>query len=209
MGRSSRRDRGCGVGDDDTKISEDQAAEVASFFDAYSKWLFGYARLQAGLDGDLAAARERAEDLVQDVFEAAANAWETVRALEPAQQRKWLRSALRYLATSDFRRRVAFRRRQPELYRRYCAAEADPEQQALDAVALERALEIIEGLPGNQKKIALMKWGDHMKGAEIAAELGCVEGTVARQVHEIRRKLIEGLGPYYPFASDGGEGEAS
>jgi DNA-directed RNA polymerase specialized sigma24 family protein len=54
-----------------------------------------------------------------------------------------------------------------------------------------------------------MKWNDHMKEAEIAAELGCAKGTVAAQVHEIRRKLIDGLGPYYPFAGDDGEGEAS
>jgi RNA polymerase sigma factor (sigma-70 family) len=198
-----------GDDDDDTEIPEDQAVEIAGFFEANAGWLFGHARLRSGLDRDLVAGRERAEDLVQDVFEAAARAWKAVRELEPAQQRKWLRSTLRYMDTSEFRRRVAFRRNQPELYRRYCAAEADPEQQALDAIALERALEIIGGLPGSQKKIALMKWGDHMKGAEIAAELGRAEGTVARQVHEIRRKLIEGLGPYYPFARDDGKGEAS
>ena len=48
-----------------------------------------------------------------------------------------------------------------------------------------------------------------MKGAEIAAELSCAEGTVAAQIHEIRCKLIKGLGPYYPFAGDDVEGEAS
>jgi RNA polymerase sigma factor (sigma-70 family) len=78
----------------------------------------------------------------------------------------------------------------------------------LSALALERAAEIIEGLPARQKRIALMKWNDNMKESEIAAELGCAKGTVAAQVHEIRRKLIDGLGSYYPFAGDDGEGEA-
>jgi RNA polymerase sigma factor (sigma-70 family) len=197
------------VSDDDAKIPEDQVVEVADFFEANSEWLFGHARLRTGRDRELSASRELAEDLVQDVFEAAASAWQTVRKLETAQQRAWLRAALRNMDTSDFRRRKAFRRNQPELYSRYCAAETDPEQQALSALGLERAPEIIESLPGKQKRIALMKWGDHMKGAEIAAELGCAEGTVASQVHKIRRKLIEGLGPYYPFARDDGEGEAS
>lgn len=197
------------MGDDDAQIPADQAAELAEFFYANSEWLFGHARLRTSLDRALAAGRELAEDLVQDVFEAAARDWETVRELEPAQQRRWLRSALRNMAVSDFRRRVAFRLRQPELYRRYSAAEADPEEQALDAAALQRAAEIIGNLPPNQKKIALMKWGDHMKGAEIAAELGCAEGSIGPQVREIRRKLIEGLGRYYPFAGDDGEGEAS
>lgn len=88
---------------------------------------------------------------------------------------------------------MAFRRKQPDLHRRYQAAESDTEQQALSALALKKAAEIIESLPGNQKRIALMKWNDHLKGSEIAAELGCAEGTVAAQIHEIRRKLIDGL----------------
>ena len=197
------------MGDDDTKIPAHHATEVADFFDANSRWLFGHACLRTSRDRELPASRELAADLIQDVFEAAARAWETVRELNPAQQRAWLRTALAYMETSDLRRRVAFRRKQPELYYKYQAGVADTERQALSGLALERAAEIIEGLPGNQKRIALMKWNDHMKGAEIAAELGCAEGTVAAQIHEIRRKLIDGLGPYYPFAKDDGEGGTS
>ncbi len=194
--------------DNDIHIPEHQAAEISDFHKANSRWLFGHACLRTGRDRELKGSRECAEDLVQGVFEAAARGWGTLRELEPEQQRAWLRTALRHLEISDFRRRQAFRSRQPELYLRYCAAEADAEQQALSAIALERATQIIEGLPGKQKRIALMKWGDHMTGAEIAAVLGCAEGTVGAQVSAIRRKLIEGLGPYYPFARDDGEGEA-
>ena len=190
-------------------IPEHYATEVACFFEVHARWLFGHACLRTSRDQALAASQELAADLVQDTFEAAALAWETLRELTEAQQRAWLRTTLSHKETSNFRRRVAFRRKQPELHDRYQTTEADTEQQALSALALERATEIIENLPGNQKKIALMKWNDHMKGSEIAAELGCAEGTVAAQVHEIRRKLIDGLGPYYPFAKDHGEGGAS
>lgn len=148
-------------------------------------------------------------DLVQDAFEAAARDWKTVRVLVPAQQRAWLRNTLWHKDTDQFRRRKVWRLILPELHRRYQAEEPDPEQQALDAVALERALEIIEGLPDEQRVIALMKWNDHMTEAEIAAKLGCARGDVSAQVRKIRRKLIDGLGPYYPFAGDAGEGEAS
>ena len=196
------------MADDDVRIPERHAAEVAGFFDANGRWLFGHAYLRTSRDRELAASRELAADLVQDVFAAAAVAWETVRELSPAQQRAWLRTTLSHMETSNFRRRVAFRRRQAELHDRYRLVEPDTEQQALSALALERAVEIIRSLPGNQKRIALMKWADGMKGAEIAAVLGCAEGTVAAQVHGIRRKLIDGLGPYYPFAKDDGEGEA-
>jgi RNA polymerase sigma factor (sigma-70 family) len=194
---------------DDRKIPEHCANEVARFFEAHARWLFGHACLRTERDQELAAGRELAADLVQDTFEAAARAWRILRDLSEAQQRAWLRTTLSHKETSYFRRRVAFRRKQPDLHHRYQAAPADTEQQALSAIALEMAARIIMGLPGNQKRIALMKWNDHMKGSEIAAELGCAEGTVAAQIHEIRRKLIDGLGPYYPFAGDDGQGEAS
>src|SRR5690242_4036075 len=73
---SSRHGRRCGVGDDDKKIPEHHAAEVAVFFDANSRWLFGHACLRTSRDHELAANQELAADLVQDVFEAAARAWE-------------------------------------------------------------------------------------------------------------------------------------
>lgn len=195
--------------DDDRRISELHAAEVARFYEAHARWLFGHAYLRTQRDRELAAAREVAADLVQDTFEAAAHSWETLRGLAPAQQRAWLRSTLSHKDTDHFRRRRLFRRKQPELHRKYHAAEPDTEQQALSALALERAAKIIEGLSARQRKIALLKWNDNMKEAEIAAELGCTKGAVTAQVHEIRRKLIDGLGPYYPFAGHDGKGEAS
>jgi RNA polymerase sigma-70 factor (ECF subfamily) len=191
------------VGEDDRKIPAHHAAEVARFYTVHAGWLFVYACLRA--EGD----RELAADLIQETFEAAALDWETVRQLAPVQQRVWLRTTLSHKVSSHIRRVVAFRRIQPALHDRYQATEPDPEQQALSALALERAAKVIDGLPGRQKRIALMKWNDHMKEYEIAAELGCAEGTVAAQVHEIRRKLIGGLGPYYPFAGDDGEGKSS
>jgi RNA polymerase sigma factor (sigma-70 family) len=195
--------------DGDRKIPEAHAAELSLFYDAHAQWLFGHACLRTQRDRELVAARELAADLVQDTFVAAALSWETLRGLAPAQQRAWLRITLSNKETDHFRRRVALRRKQPELDLRYRAADHDPELQALAAVALEAAKRIIEGLPSRQRRIALMKWDDHMKESEIADELGCAPGTVAAQVHEIRRKLINGLGPYYPFASEDGEGQAS
>jgi DNA-directed RNA polymerase specialized sigma24 family protein len=147
--------------------------------------------------------------LAQVTFEAAARSWKTVWRLARAQQRVWRRNRLLRKDADQYRRRAPFGRRQPELQRRYQAAEPDPRQQVLSAVALERAAKITEGLPRREKRIALMKWNDHMKEADIAAELGCTKAAVTGQVHEIHRKLIDDLGPYYPFAGDDGDGKAS
>lgn len=192
-----------------TKIPGHYAAEVAHFYEAHASWLFAHARLRTQRDQELAASKELAADLVQDTFEAAAVTWKTVRKLPEAQQRAWLRTTLAHKETDHFRRQMALRRRQPDLHHRYQAADADTEQQALSTLALGRAAEIIQGLPARQQRIALMTWNDQMKLSEIAAELDCTVKTVAAQIREIRRKLRDGLGPYYPFAGDDGGGEAS
>lgn len=197
------------MGEDDRRIPPDHAAEVARFYEANASWLFGHAILRTQRDRKLAAARELAADLVQDTFVAAALAWTTVRDLAPMQQRAWLRTTLANKETSHFRRRQAFHRRQPELHHKYQVTEPDPEQQALSGLALERAAKIIKGLPARQARIVMMKWNDHMKESEIADELGCSKGTVSAEVQKIRRTLINGLGSYYPFAADDGEGASS
>ncbi len=198
------------MGDEDGRqIPEQYVVELARFYQAHAQWLSGHAYLRAQRDKDLTATRELAADLVQDTFEAAARDWKTLRGLVPAQQRAWLRNTLWHKDTDQFRRRKAWRLKLPELHRRYQATEPDLERQALSALALERTAQLIEGLPDEQRVIALMKWNDHMTEAEIAARLGCARGDVTAQVRKIRSKLIEGLGPYYPFAEDTGEGEAS
>jgi RNA polymerase sigma factor (sigma-70 family) len=197
------------VDEGDRKLSVPHAVGVAGLYKTCAPWLFGHAYVLLQQDPELDAVPELAMDLVQDVFEAAALAWDTVGKLAPAQQRKWLRTTLSRKATSHFRRRVSFRRKLAELHRRYQAAESDPEEQALDELAVEKAMKIIDELPARQRSIALMKWDVHMKEAEIADELGYSKGTIAAEVGEIRRKLRGGLGPYYPFAEDEGKGQES
>ena len=92
---------------------------------------------------------------------------------------------------------------------RYTSAPADTAAQALNALALERAREIIEDMPPKQQEIALLRWRDQLKAVEIAAELGVAEGTVHAALHTARRKLIAGLERYYPFGPDSGKGDPS
>jgi RNA polymerase sigma-70 factor, ECF subfamily len=178
-------------------------AELSSFFAAHDRWLFGHACVRTRGDRELAA------DLVQDTFEAAARAWETLRGRPVGRQRAWLLGTLANKGVSEFRRREAFRRRQPDIHARYQGTAADTAAEALNAIALRRAREIIEEMPPRQQKIALMRWQDRMKAAEIAAELGVTEGTVHAHLHTARAKLIVGLERYYPFDPGSGKGDPS
>ena len=186
-----------------TAIPRHHVNELAGFFAAHDRWLFGHACVRTRGDRDLAA------DLVQDTFEAAALAWAVLREHPSGRQRAWLLSTLAHKDISALRRKAALRRRAPEIHARYRATEADTEAQALNAIALARAREIIDGMPPRQKEIALMRWRDRMRAAEIAAALGIAEGTVHAQLHGARRKLVAGLERYYPFGQDSGEGAMS
>src|ERR1700752_2383821 len=138
-------------------------AELSSFFAAHDRWLFGHACVRTRGDRELAA------DLVQDTFEAAARAWETLRGRADGRQRAWLLGTLANKDVSEFRRREAFRRRHPDIQARYQATTADTAAEALNAIALQRAREIIDAMPPRQQKIALMRWQHRMKAGEIAA----------------------------------------
>ena len=185
------------------RIPRRHVAELGAFFAARDRWLFGHACVRTRGDRELAA------DLVQDTFEAAARAWATLRGHAEGRQRAWLLGTLANKDISDFRRREAFRRRQADIQARYQPAAADTAAQALSAIALERAREIIEEMPPRQKEIALMRWQDRMKATEIAAALGVAEGTVHAHLHTARGKLVAGLERYYPFGRDDGKGAAS
>jgi len=180
------------------RIAPHHVAELSRFYQAHDRWLFGHACVRTRGDRELAA------DLVQDTFEAAARAWATLRDRAEARQRAWLLGTLANKDISDFRRKEAFRRGQPDIQARYQATAADTPAEALNAIALERAREIIEEMPPRQQKIA-MRWQDRMKAAEIAAELGLAEGTVHAHLHTARGKLVAGLERYYPSGRDGGE----
>jgi RNA polymerase sigma factor (sigma-70 family) len=183
----------------EVRIPVCHVAELADFFAAHDQWLFGHACARTRGDRELAA------DLVQDTFEAAARAWDMLREHASHRQRAWLLSTLAHKDISDFRRQEAFRRRQPAIHARYQPTAADTEAAALNSIALARAREIIDDLPPRQREIALLRWQDHLRIAEIAARLGVAEGTVHAQLHTARGKLIAGLERYYPS----GEGEGS
>jgi RNA polymerase sigma factor (sigma-70 family) len=188
--------------DGEVKIPGRHVAELAEFFSAHDQWLFGHACVRTHGDRELAA------DLVQDTFEAAARSWDTLREHVSAQQRGWLLSTLIHKNISDFRHQAAFRRRQPEIHARYQPTAADTEAEALNAIALTRAREIIDAMPPRQREIALLRWQEHLPIAEIAARLDVAQGTVHAQLHSARRKLIAGLEPYYPSGKSG-EGAGS
>jgi DNA-directed RNA polymerase specialized sigma24 family protein len=165
----------------EARIPPRHVAELGCFFATHDRWLFGHACVRTHGDRELAA------DLVQDTFEAAARAWATLRGQASGRQRAWLLGTLAHKDISDYRRKEAFRRRKPDIHARYQAAAADTAAQALTAIALERAREIIENMPPS------WAW------RRARCTLICIP----------RGKLVAGLERYYPFGQDSGKGAPS
>jgi RNA polymerase sigma factor (sigma-70 family) len=182
----------------EVRIPGCHVSELHEFFVAHDRWLFGHACVRTRGDRELAA------DLVQDTFEAAARVWEMLREHDGRRQRAWLLGTLVHKDISDFRHQDAFRRRQSEIHARYQPTPADTEAAALNAIALERARAVIEDMPPRQREIALLRWQDHLRIAEIADRLGLAEGTVHASLHTARRKLVAGLERYYPSGEGAG-----
>lgn len=188
---------------DHHRITPHDAAELAACFKAHASRLFGHACVLARGD------RALADDLVQATFEATARVWQTLQGLAEEQLRGWLRSTLANIAASGFRREAAFRDRLPQIEERYRGTQADPLEQALSEIALERCWRIIREMPKGQHVVAVLRWQLGMKEAEIAAVLGIAESTVSAQLYRARRNLIKQLGPDHPFARDDPEGGSS
>ena len=184
------------------RITARDAQELAEFFAADARDLFGYACVLARGD------RTLADDLVQAAFEAAGRAWPTLRCLAGDQRRGWLRATLANIAVSGFRREAAFRDRLPRIEARYRTPPADTSEQALSSVMLERCWRIIAAMPDRQHTVAMLRWQQDMKESEIAAALGMAEKTVSTHLHRARRKLITQLGADY-LSTGGPEGASS
>jgi RNA polymerase sigma-70 factor (ECF subfamily) len=187
----------------DERITPHDADELSRCFAAHARELFGYACVLVRDD------RARAEDLVQATFEAAGRSWRALRGLTQEQRRLWLRSTLAHAAASDFRREAALRDRLPRIEARHRKTPADPPEQAVSPITLERCWQIILQMPERQHAVALLRWKLDMKEAEIAAVLGVAEKTVHAQLHRVRRKLIAQLVPDDPFTRDDSEGASS
>lgn len=182
------------------KISPREAQELDACFRAEASELFGYACVVTRGDQALS------HDLVQAAFEAAALAWPGLRVMAEEQRRGWLRRTLSNIAVTGFRREAAIRDRLPRIEKLYRKPAADPLEQALSAIALDRCWQVIQGLPGQQHAAALLRWGLDMKEGEIAAVLGIAEKTVSVHLYRVRRKLLLHLGADYPFDDDPPEG---
>ncbi len=180
----------------DDKVPSHDARDLAEFFAALARDLFGYACVL--VRGDRAVAG----DLVQAAFEAWGRDWRLVRGLDEEQRRGRLRSAVAAAAVSEFRHDTTSTDRVPRIEDCDHESQPGPAEQAFSPGVLERAWRIIQDMPERHHAVGLLRWHLDMKEAEIAAALGLADRTVSADLDRTRHNLTTQLALDHPGTGD-------
>lgn len=146
---------------------DSDASFDASFGDLFSR---GYQAAYRVL-GDSAAAQDAA-------LEALARAWVNWSSIEP-YCRPWVVRVSARLALDELRRR-SFRRRIP--------APADHHDSDASELRLDLQRHLL-ALPRRQREVAVMRYLADLSETDVAASLGCSEGSVKRHSHRALEAL--------------------
>jgi RNA polymerase sigma-70 factor (sigma-E family) len=166
------------------------AAEQPDASGSGTEWAFeqlyrrDYGRLVALAYG-LSGSRSAAEELAQEAFLAAHRRWDEIS--EYADPAAWLRRVVVNRAVSVVRRRVAEGLALARLGARRELPDALPDHD-------EAVWRAVRSLPRRQAQVVALHYVDDRAVAEIAAILGCAEGTVKAHLHQARQSLARTLG---------------
>lgn len=153
-------------------------ADLASFCHGEHRRLVGLLALYVG---DEATAQE----LAQDAFARLCEHWD--RVCRMTNRRAWLNRVALNLARSWFRRRSAERRAQ----RRHGPDVQIEESQPADVLAVRGA---VAALPPRQRTALVLRYYADLPVADVAAHMGCAEGTVRALTHRAIGALRERAG---------------
>lgn len=138
-----------------------------------------------GLAYALSGSRAAAEDLAQDAFLAAHNAWDRVSRYDKPEA--WVRRVVANKSVSLFRRKMREAR---------ALAQLKPESSFLPRLPAEDDAfwKVVRALPKRQAQVIALHYLEDRSVADIAEVLECAEGTVKVHLHKGRRRLADRLG---------------
>ncbi|WP_406368301.1 sigma-70 family RNA polymerase sigma factor [Streptomyces sp. NBC_00647] len=176
----------------DRRISEQTAHDVSRLWDCEAMPLLRYAMVLTG------GSQPAAEDLVQRVFMAVAQQWDSLAEtglfttgwkVEPGRHRAWLRRVCRNQWIDDVRRAQRLNQLGPELARSQAAAPPDPADVVLARDALERCWKAIRSFPERRRQVAILYFVEQCSTARIGELLGIEPSGVRKHVAIARAAL--------------------
>ena len=151
------------------------------FRDFYEREYRGLVALAYSLIND----RTMADDIAQEALVAALRRWDHVAALESPLG--WVRRVVAYKSVSLIRRRLAELR---ALTRVGSLADRRPDSPESDVDFWV----MVRSLPRRQAQVVALHYVSDMSVLEIAATLGCKEGSVKASLFKARKTLLKSLG---------------
>jgi RNA polymerase sigma-70 factor (ECF subfamily) len=129
--------------------------------------------------------RTMADDIAQEALMAALRRWDHVAALESPLG--WVRRVVANKSVSHIRRRLAELR---ALTRVGSLADRRPDSPESDADFWM----LVRSLPRRQAQVVALHYVSDMSVVEIAATLGCKEGSVKASLFKARQHLLKSIG---------------
>lgn len=160
----------------------DVAGEKAAFVRFYEANVGAVTGLAYALTGNWSVA----EDLAQEAFVRAYRDWARVGHLGRADA--WVRTVTANLATSRWRRLLRETRALVRLPTN--VADGSFESATAEADSFWRA---VRTLPRRQAQATALRYFDDLSVAEVAAAMGCAEGTAKAHLHAARKALAARL----------------
>jgi RNA polymerase sigma factor (sigma-70 family) len=140
---------------------------------------------------------KQAEELVQMVFHDAVISWEKIGRRDSGAQMAWLRNVLRNKA-ADYWRLNARECPLTDLVSNQLPSIQGPDQQILCSIALERVLEVVNGMPPARHRVAYLRLLAGFPTREIARILGIKQSTVRGHLKDALCDLRKEVGPILP-----------
>lgn len=148
------------------------------------------------------------DDLVQMTFEKAWRNWPELHSLSDQEREGWLKRVASNTAIDVFRRGFTAKDKLPYVHEHYAPAEADVHREAMTSIAIERFVEVVDGMSPQRARVAFLFWRCGWKAHEIAEALGISASAVSQHVTAAKTTLRSELSSYVPFESPRPEGGA-
>ncbi|MBT2508531.1 sigma-70 family RNA polymerase sigma factor [Streptomyces sp. ISL-98] len=184
VGVSSEADQGeTGVTQGDSK-----AEQVSALWEREADGLLRFAMVRAGCD------QAAAEDLVQQTFMAAVQAWESLAGREDEERHNWLRSVCRNKWIDGIRRESKLESLQRDVERLYARIGPDPADAVIARDDLDHCLQVIREFPSRRREVALLYFIEQQSVLRIAELLDIQPSGVRKHVAQARQALCAAAG---------------
>jgi len=172
------------------RVAQGDTRAFDELYTRYSGKVMGYFRRMLGGD------ESRAQDLVQDLF---LTLIEKGHTFDPARRfSRWLFSVAHNLCVTELRRRDTRRRSESEAASQPAEPPVSLDAQ-LDAGRFAAALQReLDQLDAERRSAFLLRFGQGLAIADIAAAAGCPPGTVKSRLFYTVRQLAERLCTFDP-----------